>query len=159
VQPTTDLPPRPDNPSFVEGRRSGCSSGDLSVGGTSRPITLYTILWSPSQPRGIGTSSRLGEKTKHTEPESKTEVEDAERTNINDRSQQPTSAQLLAIGDQTILMPQTEGEDSYGPVHTELLVVEPTTTMQNYPNARHTVRGHRASHHYLYHQGIRLGNC
>jgi hypothetical protein len=50
--PTTNLPPRPDDPSFVEGHRRSSSSGGLSTGGTPRPTTLYTIPGSPSPTEG-----------------------------------------------------------------------------------------------------------
>jgi len=148
MPPTTNLPPRPDDPSFVEGHRRSNSSGGLSVGGTSRPTTLYTIPGSPSP----------GEADPNIFPPALIEKERQQNTlNLNLRqrmrmlsapasttipdnplllaqsSNPSVSAQLLAA-DQTILKPQTEGEDNYGSVHTRLLVGEPITTMQNDPS-------------------------
>lgn len=40
----------------------------------------------------------------------------------------------MLAADQTILKPQTEGEDNYGSVHTRLLVGEPITTVENDPS-------------------------
>lgn len=148
IPPTTNLPPRPDEPPFVEGHRRSGSGGGISVGGTTRPTTLYTIPGSPS-PTDSGSNlvpPVFIEKERQQNP-----------LNLNLRQRlrmlsAPTSAgvsidslpatsppnsafaaQLLAA-DQRILKPQMEGEDGYGSVHTRLLIGEPITTMQNDPS-------------------------
>ena len=146
--PTTNLPPRPDDPSFFEGHRRSSSSGGISVGGSSRPTTLYTIPGSPSPADGDPSviPSALVEKERQqttlnlnlrqrlkmlSAPASTTLANDPHPATASSSSS--ISTQLLAA-DQTILMPHTEGEDNYGSVHTRLLVGEPITTMQNDPS-------------------------
>ena len=146
--PTANLPLRPDDPSFAEGHRRSSSSGGLSIGGTSRPTTLYTIPGSPSPMEGdpILLPPALIEKERQqntlnlnlkqrlrmlSAPASTTIPSDP--LSITPPSNSSVSTQLLAA-DQTILKLRTEGEDSYGSVHTRFLVGEPITTMQNDPS-------------------------
>jgi len=145
--PTTNLPPRPDDPSFAEGHRRSNSSGGLSIGGTSRLSTLYTIPGSPSPgetdpnilPPALIEKERqqntlnlnLKQRLRMLSAPTSTTVPD--NPLLTPPSNSSVSAQLLAA-DQTILKPQMEGEDNYGSVHTRLLVGEPITTMQNDPS-------------------------
>jgi len=146
--PTTNLPPRPDDPSFIEGhRRSGSSSG-VSVGGTSRPTTLYTIPGSPSPTEGDPSiippaliEKERQQNTLNLNLKQRLRMLSAPASTTVPNNPPPTtppstssiSTQLFAA-DQTILKPQAEGEDNYGSVHTRLLVGEPITTMQNDPS-------------------------
>jgi len=145
--PTTNLPPRPDDPSFVEGHRRSSSSGGLSTGGTPRSA-LYTIPGSPSPTEGDPDvpPSALIEKERQQNMLSLNlkqrlrMLSAPASTSVPDNSPPATLpsdssvlTQLLAA-DQTILKPQMEGEDGYGSVHTRLLVGEPITTMQNDPS-------------------------
>ena len=147
--PTSNLPLRPDDPSFFEGHRRSGSGGSVSVGGTSRPTTLYTIPGSPSPAEGGDTSiipAALVEKERQqntlnlnlrqrlrmlSAPASTAVFNNPPSTATSSNSS--VSTRLLAA-DQTILMPRTEGEGDYGSVHTRLLVGEPITTMQNDPS-------------------------
>jgi len=146
--PTTNLPPRPDEPSFVEGHRRSSSSGGLSIGGTSRPTTLYTIPGSPSPTEGdpnVLPPVLIEKERQQNTPNLSLKqrfrmLSTPTSTSIPSNSPPATpppdssfSTQLLAA-DQTILMPQVEGEEGYGSVHTRLLVGEPITTMQNDPS-------------------------
>ena len=144
--PTTNLPLRPDDPSFFEGHRRSHSSGNISVGGTSRPTTLYTIPGSPSpaedDPNIIPPALIEKEKQQNTlnlslrqrlrmlSAPASTAVFNNPTTSSSDSS---VSTRLLAA-DQAILMSCAEGEGDYGSVHTRLLVGEPITTMQNDPS-------------------------
>jgi hypothetical protein len=146
--PTTNLPPRPDDPAFVEGHRRSNSTGGLSVGGTSRPNTLYTIPGSPSPASGdpdlLPPTFHEKERQQNTlnltlkqrlrmlsAPASTTVPTDPLPATPPPNSS--VSTQLLAA-DQTIVKHHTEGENNYGSVHTRLLVGEPITTMQNDPS-------------------------
>ncbi|KAF9649939.1 hypothetical protein BDM02DRAFT_3185884 [Thelephora ganbajun] len=146
--PTTNLPLRPDDPSFMEGHRRSNSSGGLSIGGTSRPTTLYTIPGSPSPAEGDPDAlpPALIEKerqqtTLNLNLKQRLRMLSAPASTTTPTNPLPptlpsnpsASTQLLAA-DQMILKPQTEGEDSYGSVHTRLLIGEPITTMQNDPS-------------------------
>ena len=137
--PTTNLPPRPDDPSFIGGHRRSNSGG---IG--TRPPTLYTIPGSPSPAHGdpdvIPTALIEKERQQNTLNLKQRLRMLSTPASMNPPSNPPTpppdssiSAQLLAA-DQMILMPHAEGEDSYGSVHTRLLVGEPITTMQNDPS-------------------------
>ena len=145
--PTANLPLRPDDPSFSPGHRRSNSGGSTSVGGTSRPTTLYTIPGSPSpadtDPGVIPSVLTEKERQQNTlnlglrqrlrmlsAPASTTAPNSPPVTASSNSS---VSTQLLAA-DQTILRPHADGEDSYGSVHTRLLVGEPITTMQNDPS-------------------------
>ena len=148
MPPTTNLPPRPDDPSFFEGHRRSHSSGSISIGGTSRPTTLYTIPGSPSPAEGdpnfIPPALIEKEKQQNTlnlNLRQRLRMLSAPASTSVFNSPSPTttpsnssvSTQLLAA-DQTIVMTRAEGEDGYGSVHTRLLVGEPITTMQNDPS-------------------------
>ena len=146
--PMTNLPPRPDESPFVEGHRRSGSSGGVSIGGTTRPNTLYTIPGSPSPTEGDPNilppaliekerqqntlNLNLKQRFKMLSTPGSTSVSSSPppSTPPPDSS---FSTQLLAAG-QMILKPGTEGEESYGSVHTRLLVGEPITTMQNDPS-------------------------
>lgn len=146
--PTTNLPPRPDDPSFVEGHRRSGSSGGLSIGGTPRSTTLYTIPGSPSPTEGDPDvlppaliekerqqntlNLNLKQRLRMLSAPASTSVpnDSLPSTPPSDSS---VSAQLLAA-DQMIIKPQTEGDDNYTSVHTRLLIGEPITTMQNDPS-------------------------
>ena len=145
--PTTNLPPRPDDPAFAEGHRRSNSIGGNSVGGTSRPTTLYTIPGSPSPASGdpdLLPPAYEKERQQNTlnlnlkqrlrmlsAPASTTVPTDP--LPATPPSNSSVSAQLLAA-DQAIIKPHTEGDSNYGSVHTRLLVGEPITTMQNDPS-------------------------
>jgi len=144
--PTANLPLRPDDPSFSPGHRRSNSGGSISVGGTSRPTTLYTIPGSPRETDPGVIPSVLTEKERQqntpnlnlrqrlrmlSAPASTTAFNNSPPTTVSSNSS--VSTQLLAA-DQAILMPHTDGEDNYGSVHTRLLVGEPITTMQNDPS-------------------------
>jgi len=145
--PTVNLPLRPDDPSFSPGHRRSSSGGSTSVGGTSRPTTLYTIPGSPipaeADPGVIPSVLTEKERQQNTlnlnlrqrlrmlsAPASTTAPSNSSPATVS--SDSSVSTQLLAA-DQTILM-HTDGEDNYGSVHTRLLVGEPITTMQNDPS-------------------------
>ena len=144
--PTVNLPLRPDDPSFLEGHRRSNSGGSLSVGGTSRPTTLYTIPGSPT-PGNPGvipyvlTEKERQQNTLNLNLRQRLRMLSAPASATVPNNPRPATApsnsaistQLLAA-EQTILMPHAEGEDSYGSVHTRLLVGEPITTMQNDPS-------------------------
>ena len=144
--PTTNLPPRPDEPSFVEGHRRSNSTGDRSVGGNPRPTTLYTIPGSPGPANGnpdlLPSALVDGERSQNTlNLKQRLRMLSAPATTTvptnplpaTPRSHSPVATQLIAA-DQTIVKPHASGEDNYGSVHTRLLVGEPITTMQNDPS-------------------------
>jgi hypothetical protein len=144
--PTTNLPPRPDDPSFVQGHRRSNSSGDRSVGGNPRPTTLYTIPGSPGAANGspnLLPSAMIDRERQQNTLNLKQRLRmlSAPATTTvptnhlpeTPRSRSPALTQLIAA-DQTIVEPHAAGEDGYGSVHTRLLVGEPITTMQNDPS-------------------------
>ena len=146
--PTANLPLRPDDPSFAVGHRRSNSGGSTSVGGTSRPTTLYTIPGSPSPADAdpgvipsVLTEKEKQQNTLNLNLRQRLRMLSAPAsTTVPNNSPSPTvpsdpsvSTQLLAA-DQTILMPHAEGDDNYGSVHTRFLVGEPITTMQNDPS-------------------------
>ena len=145
--PTMNLPPRPDEPSFVEGHRRSNSTGDRSIGGNSRPTTLYTIPGSPSPATGDPdllppalTERERQQNTLNLNLKQRLRMLSAPASTAIPTSPLPAtppsesaSAQLLAA-DQTIVKPRGAGDDNYGSVHTRLLVGEPITTMQNDPS-------------------------
>ena len=144
--PTTNLPPRPDEPSFVEGHRRSNSSGDRSIGGNPRPTTLYTIPGSPSPANGDPdllppmvtdrerqqTTLNLKHRLRMLSAPASTTVP-TNNIPATSHSRSSVSTQLLAA-DQTVVMPHAAGEENYGSVHTRFLVGEPITTMQNDPS-------------------------
>lgn len=136
--PTSNLPPRPDDPSFVEGHRRSNSTGDRSVGGSSRPTTLYTIPGSPGPANGDPDflSSALIDRERQQNTlnlKQRLRMLSAPASTTVPTLPATPSTQLLAA-DQTIVKPHAAGEDNYGSVHTRLLVGEPITTMQNDPS-------------------------
>lgn len=148
VPPTANLPPRPDDPSFAEGHRRSNSTGDRSVGGNSRPTTLYTIPGSPSPANGDPDllPSALTDRERQQNPLNLNLKQRLRMLSAPASTTVPTnslpeapcshlsvSTQLLAA-DQTIVKPHAVGEDNYGSVHTRLLFGEPITTMQNDPS-------------------------
>lgn len=147
MPPTMNLPLRPDDPSFTEGHRRSNSTGDRSVGGNSRPTTLYTIPGSPSPANGDSDlppsaqidrerqqntlNLNLKQRLRMLSAPASTTVPTSP-VSVTPRSHLSVSTHLLAA-DQTVVKPHAVGEDNYGSVHTRLLVGEPITTMQNDP--------------------------
>ena len=146
--PTTNLPPRPDDPAFIEGHRRSNSAGASSIGGSSRPTTLYTIPGSPTPANGDpdflpapfnererprdSLNLSLKQRLRMLSAPASTSAP-ANPPPATPASSSSVSTQILAV-DQTVVKPHGEGEDNYGSVHTRLLIGEPITTMQNDPS-------------------------